>query len=779
MTSLWQHAWRLAAGSTLIAACASVAVAQVQHGTLTVVENDGGNDPTSVTVTRDPGGFGAWAPVSIDGVADTSRADYVVDFGTGDDTNLGVLMVGPYEDERTEPSVNDGLSPYVATVSTARNTSAGLYWIAIHRASQGSEANYNPALAYFPIADGWLAGAAYNSANGGVITEFVGSPEITLTNPFDPNLPSIPSPFIDQFDGAGNFGLVLDGIDMRRDGVLLACGAKNEDNYTAVFINEDGNALLNNRDNGDNGGGAEQDPTSFVFVPDGTPGVTMGRITGTGNTIYGQGDFTVEMVGQPETNGTWRLTIAGESPATGTLIVTPFTQLGGNTVDNPVFAFPDGDGWVITSRDIGGMGLQDISSFDVSFHFAFFKDGVEILPVDPPQAWKDELATVSSMRVEVTEFRPDNGNGDMKAEKALGSDNLGIGGDNRGDIGMTWLNARPKSRLNNGLDAADGVWLGHGTEFFRDNSATVGVSGAATVSFDNGEARLHAAQSTGGEFNGDFSMAFFPIGAGFQQDADVQISAPNTSDTVEVEGGTGDAVTDGVLIATNWDNNNRFPMVTPSGSSYIIEMFEGTTGGPPVQEVDGVLVPADWDHGYVYLPFDTPGMIGGHIAADGSKIASVGDFTVSNTTEPAFGDPAFAIEIPGVDARTEGVLVMTALNPDPENPVEPTVMLWEPGANGEFIVGGLEPASGFVARVAFSFAYIPYEWTPAPAGLIGDLNCDGVVDFFDIDPFVTALVSPNDYPALFPDCDINNADVNEDGEIDFFDIDPFVGLIVD
>ena len=60
---------------------------------------------------------------------------------------------------------------------------------------------------------------------------------------------------------------------------------------------------------------------------------------------------------------------------------------------------------------------------------------------------------------------------------------------------------------------------------------------------------------------------------------------------------------------------------------------------------------------------------------------------------------------------------------------------------------------------------------------LGDCNCDGVVDFFDIDPFVLAITDPAAYAAAYPDCDIATADCNEDGTIDFFDIDPFVGLI--
>jgi murein tripeptide amidase MpaA len=59
----------------------------------------------------------------------------------------------------------------------------------------------------------------------------------------------------------------------------------------------------------------------------------------------------------------------------------------------------------------------------------------------------------------------------------------------------------------------------------------------------------------------------------------------------------------------------------------------------------------------------------------------------------------------------------------------------------------------------------------------GDLNCDGALDAFDVEPFVTALVDPSGYATRFPDCDVNLADLNFDGAIDAFDIDPFVGRL--
>jgi hypothetical protein len=59
----------------------------------------------------------------------------------------------------------------------------------------------------------------------------------------------------------------------------------------------------------------------------------------------------------------------------------------------------------------------------------------------------------------------------------------------------------------------------------------------------------------------------------------------------------------------------------------------------------------------------------------------------------------------------------------------------------------------------------------------GDTNCDCVVDFFDIDPFLLALFDPPGYAAAYPDCTITTSDVNDDQIVDFFDIDPFLACL--
>ena len=58
--------------------------------------------------------------------------------------------------------------------------------------------------------------------------------------------------------------------------------------------------------------------------------------------------------------------------------------------------------------------------------------------------------------------------------------------------------------------------------------------------------------------------------------------------------------------------------------------------------------------------------------------------------------------------------------------------------------------------------------------LAGDANCDGTVDFGDINPFIGVLTVPADMPG----CGVMNADVNQDGAVDFADINPFVDLML-
>ena len=84
--------------------------------------------------------------------------------------------------------------------------------------------------------------------------------------------------------------------------------------------------------------------------------------------------------------------------------------------------------------------------------------------------------------------------------------------------------------------------------------------------------------------------------------------------------------------------------------------------------------------------------------------------------------------------------------------------------DGQFLGYGRSDATVVLARN-------PYAAQP------GDLNCDGHVNFGDINPFVQLLSDPQGWQQQYPNCPLLNGDCNGDGLVDFGDINPFVALL--
>ena len=121
--------------------------------------------------------------------------------------------------------------------------------------------------------------------------------------------------------------------------------------------------------------------------------------------------------------------------------------------------------------------------------------------------------------------------------------------------------------------------------------------------------------------------------------------------------------------------------------------------------------------------------------------------------------------------------------PDPPEPpaLEAHIVLWL-DADGygqasatDITFGTVEiPPWGVVEIVG---VYMEGTVTVQPLAYYGDMDCDGTLDSFDIDPFVLALTDPAGYAAAYPDCDRARADCNQDGAVNAFDIDPFVARL--
>ncbi|HVP09819.1 MAG TPA: dockerin type I repeat-containing protein [Phycisphaerae bacterium] len=76
--------------------------------------------------------------------------------------------------------------------------------------------------------------------------------------------------------------------------------------------------------------------------------------------------------------------------------------------------------------------------------------------------------------------------------------------------------------------------------------------------------------------------------------------------------------------------------------------------------------------------------------------------------------------------------------------------------------------------------YSDETWKYGVSGdaLLGDLNCDGVVNVADVSPFVKALINPATYQSEYPACDILHADMNGDGTVNGKDVQSFINELV-
>jgi len=107
--------------------------------------------------------------------------------------------------------------------------------------------------------------------------------------------------------------------------------------------------------------------------------------------------------------------------------------------------------------------------------------------------------------------------------------------------------------------------------------------------------------------------------------------------------------------------------------------------------------------------------------------------------------------------------------------------MWTTG--GDFELSGTigQPDAGIVLTGG-SYELSGGFWPGAVGGggptiCQGDLNCDGVIDFGDINPFVLILTNPGGWQQQYPNCPWQNGDLNEDEAVNFGDINPFVALL--
>lgn len=185
-----------------------------------------------------------------------------------------------------------------------------------------------------------------------------------------------------------------------------------------------------------------------------------------------------------------------------------------------------------------------------------------------------------------------------------------------------------------------------------------------------------------------------------------------------------------------------------------------------------------------YCNIESPGTIAGHhISSDDPLFVRPGSWDDNGT--PA--DPADDVWVPGdyrllpgspcIDAGDNTALLRDALDLDGDGCLTellPIDLAGQPRRMDD----PASPDTGYGATPLVDIGAYEFPGDPEPDLCPGDVNCDGTVDFDDIDAFVLALNPLPWYEERYPDCDRRAADTNADGLADFDDIDPFVSFLI-
>ena len=302
------------------------------------------------------------------------RGDYEISVdGAGLEFVDGVLLATVTQNQR------DGVR---ASVEVGRDSfHDGLMALSVMEAGKrnNNEVNVNSSVAWFMFDAGWRA--AHVNSNG----------RIAAGNGVDRDM-------ITRTD-RGRFQLDL-GVDSRADGMLFTIG-NNDNNLvvpTSVLSDGRGWDLRVHDTSLDFSGRGLSADFSFLYLPFDTAGLIAGRYDGRSRTHHQSvGDFSMVALDV----GRYKLTIPGETPNTGMLLLTVSEEVSRDLVaapdDNMLTYEHDGLGnFIIESRDFPGITLED-----TGFVWAFvsFSDPIRLTPVPEPNtatlAWLGFLIVFS------------------------------------------------------------------------------------------------------------------------------------------------------------------------------------------------------------------------------------------------------------------------------------------------------------------------------------------------------------------------------------------------
>ncbi|WP_158222642.1 choice-of-anchor I family protein [Rhodopirellula sp. MGV] len=325
---------------------------------LTVLGND--VDPDVEALLGTPAGIPS-ANLSVDGssvwtVAQTGTGDNAITISGGTTGNVEVLQNGTAIDPTsgivmaTIRENFDSPNSNYRLVQAYANGSGGTS-LALQQFGADAAADADVSVAYFSFADNWVGGHVDAS---GMLTAGNGVSSIDISKS-------------DQ----GRYEVSIPGVtDAATDGFLFVIGNENGDNVvSAQAIPGTSRYGIAVRDNTQDFADGEDGGFSFVFVPRNAQNLVAGTIDpereGPNTVTRAIGEFTVERQAVETGGFEWKVSIPGQTPETGMLVLT--NQDDTEIEDNFLSYGSDGEGnFLLRSHDMPGLGRQN-----QPFSFAF------------------------------------------------------------------------------------------------------------------------------------------------------------------------------------------------------------------------------------------------------------------------------------------------------------------------------------------------------------------------------------------------------------------------
>jgi hypothetical protein len=248
---------------------------------------------------------------------------------------------------------------------------------------------------------------------------------------------------------------------------------------------------------------------------------------------------------------------------------------------------------------------------------------------------------------------------------------------------------------------------------------------------------MEAGNAGDNEVNFNTSVAWFQFAAGWQGahvngNGTLAAAASNRVDqSMITRTGVGryrvnlgvDSRNDGLLfaIANNNDNIVVQTGALTDGSGWDIRVEDNATNHAATGE--------DRDWSFLYLPYETPGLIGGvYDGAANAHISSTGSFTMNRL---ATGQ--YELVVPDETPQT-GMLLLTVSHLATSTVTAPddNILAYQASPSGSFLINSYDLPILNLQDTRFAWTFIGFDEPLSPLPVVGDYNGDGAVNADDL-----------------------------------------------